>query len=113
MNIGDGSQKDLVDHINKVMGNRNANFVNEFVSATRELRAKEKIYIPEKKVQAEKEQPKSEMPKRKEKGNHSLDRMNQELEQAEKENEKNQNGKEIMGKGSQEQTHNSDSEERC
>lgn len=113
VNIGDGSQKDLVDHINKVMGNRNANFVNEFVSATRELRAKEKIYIPEKKVQAEKEQPKSEMPKRKEKGNHSLDRMNQELEQAEKENEKNQNGKEIMGKGSQEQTHNSDSEERC
>lgn len=109
VDIGDSSQKDLVDHIKQVYGNRNANFVNEFTSATRELKAKEKIYIPEKKVQTENKQAKPKKPKQKEKPNHSVKALEQELEQKQKENQREQGE---IKQDNQEQIQNSDIKER-
>lgn len=117
VDIGDGSQKSLTDHMEQVYGKRQANFVKEFVSATRELKAKEKIYIPEKKIQTEKNQTEFEKPKPKEKPNFSLTAieqgLEQTLEQIQKEKEAKQKEKGGTEKDSQEQTHDSDSNERC
>lgn len=102
VDIGDGSQKDLVDHIKQIYEKKNKEFVEKFASATREMKAKEKIYVPEKNVQSEiKAEPDAQKTEaeKKNKEKFGIGKINKEMTERKTEVEKEKSEKKNKNKG--------------
>lgn len=102
VDIGDGSQKDLVDHIKQIYEKKNKEFVEKFASATREMKAKEKIYVPEKNVQSEiKAEPDAQKTEaeKKNKEKFGIGKINKEMTERKTEVEREKSEKKNKNKG--------------